>query len=117
MLRPLVRSLVSTVVAVCFALVSTAGTTMPGCPGQGGVAPPGQHASHGPSDHDSSSGNQACVVHLCCAQMELPAASARGVERQVEQQAAGGFIRAVTTIAARPPHTLPFAHAPPTPIV
>ncbi|HUR94001.1 MAG TPA: hypothetical protein VMY76_05430 [Gemmatimonadales bacterium] len=110
-----IRSLIAALLAACFALVTTAGSTMPGCPGQGGGATPGQHHAHGHSEGGpgSPSGASTCVVHLCCAQMALPATAATGGEHHLELPQDPGAAPAVTHRAARAPHTLPFAHAPP----
>src|SRR5829696_5789879 len=105
------RSLIAALLAACFALVTTAGSMMPGCPGQGGEATPGQHHSHGHSDGGPGvpAGASTCVVHLCCAQMALAVTAASGGEHRLEMPRGPSVAPAVTYGAPRAPHTLPFA--------
>jgi hypothetical protein len=118
MLRPLVRSLVSTIALTCFALIATAGGALPGCPTPG-VASHAQHELPGHQDgqHGAPDGRQACVVHLCCAHLALPSAAALAGERLVDLQLASGCLPTSDRTATRPAHVLPFAQAPPAPLV
>jgi hypothetical protein len=119
MLKPLVRSLVSAVVAACFAFIATASGAMPGCSGQAGVA---DHAQHGPPSHpgghhNAPAGGQGCVVHLCCAHLDVPAPATLGGEQVIELHASPGFVPSASIPATPTPHALPFAQAPPAPLV
>jgi hypothetical protein len=115
MLRPLVRSLVSAVVAACFYLGGVAGSGMSGCaPSQGHD----HGATHGhPGQGGQSSGGTHCVVHLCCADMapQPPVALGTVPMGAATRDAGLGATAAVST--RRPAHSLPFAHAPPRSIV
>jgi hypothetical protein len=115
MLRPLVRSLVSAVVAACFYLGGVAGSGMSGCaPSQGHD----HGATHGhPGQGGQSSGGTHCVVHLCCADMapQPPVALGTVPMGAATRDAALGATAAVST--RRPAYSLPFAHAPPRSIV
>jgi hypothetical protein len=117
--RPLVRSLVSAVVAAWFAFIATAGGAMPGCSGQASVADHAQHGSpaHPGGHHHAPAGSQACVVHLCCAHLDVSTPATLGGEHVIALHAASGFVPSADVPATRTPHTLPFAQAPPAPIV
>jgi hypothetical protein len=119
MLNPLVRSLLSAVVAACFAFIASASGAMPGCTGQAGVADHAQHGSptHPGSHHHMPAGRQACVVHVCCAHLIAPAPTAPSGEDVITLHAASGFVPAADLPATPTPHALPFAQAPPAPIV
>jgi hypothetical protein len=119
MLKPLVRSLVSAVVAACFAFIASAGGAMPGCSGQAGVADQAEHGSpvHPGGQHHMPAGRQACVVHVCCAHLYAPASATLGVERVIALHAASGFVPSADVQATPTPHALPFAQAPPAHIV
>ena len=119
MLRPLVRSFVSTVAAACFAFVASTGGGVPVCSGQAAVSGHGQHAApgHPAGHHGAPAGSQGCVVHLCCAHLDVPQPAARGAEQLVTPDAAAGFAPSADLPAARTPHALPFAHGPPAPLV
>jgi hypothetical protein len=119
MLKPFVRSLVSAVVAACFAFIATASGAMPGCSGQAGV---GEHAQHGSpahpgGQHQMPAGRQACVVHVCCAHLYAPASATLGGEHVIALHAASGFTPSADVPTTPTPHALPFAQAPPAPIV
>ena len=119
MLKPLVRSLVSTVFAACFALVAGTGGAMPMCSGQGSVAGHAQHGSpgHPGGHHGAPSGSQGCVVHLCCAHLDVPSRASHGSEHLIALHAAAGFVPSADIPATPTPHALPFAQAPPASIV
>jgi hypothetical protein len=119
MLTPLVRSLVSVVTAACFALIATTTGAMPGCAGQPGVA---DHAQHGSPTHPGGhqhvpAGRQACVVHVCCAHLNATGPASLGGELVFALHAAPGFLPSSDIPATPTPHALPFAQAPPAPIV
>jgi hypothetical protein len=116
--RALVRSLVSAVVAACFAFFASAGGAMPGCSGAG-VADHAQHGSpaHPGGHHHAPPGSPACVVHLCCAHLHVPTPATLGGERVIALHAASGFVPSTDIPATPTPHALPFAQAPPAPIV
>jgi hypothetical protein len=118
MLKPLVRSLVSAVVAACFAFIATAGGAMPGCSGQAGVTEHAQQGSpaHPDGQHHVPAGRQACVVHVCCAHLYAPASATLGGEDVIALHAASGFVPSADVPATPTPHALPFAQAPPAPI-
>ena len=120
MLRPLVRSFVSTVAAACFAFIASTGGGMPICSGQAGIAGHAQHASpeHPAGHHGAPAGSQGCVVHLCCAHLDAPSAAAgRNGVRPIALHPAAGFAPATDLPLARTPHALPFAQGPPAPLV
>jgi hypothetical protein len=119
MLKPLVRSLVSAVVAASFAFIASASGAMPGCSGQAGVADHAQHGSPAQpgGQHHMPAGRQACVVHVCCAHLYAPASTTSGGEDVIALHAATGFVPAADLPATPTPHALPFAQAPPAPIV
>lgn len=114
---PLLRPLVSALVAACFALSTVTWGSMPGC------ATPG-HAveSHVSGHHDSHTHSGAggevpdapkCFVHLCCIQLATLSPAAEAVERFTTPDRAPGFLAKPRVAQDRPSHTLPFAHAPP----
>lgn len=111
MLRPLVRSLVSAVVAACFYLGGVAGSGMSGC------APPQGHdhgATHGqPDQGGQSSRGTHCVVHLCCADMAPQPPVALGTVPLGPAIRDVGLAATAAVSTERPAHSLPFAHAPP----
>jgi hypothetical protein len=113
MLRPLVRSLVSLVVAACFALSATSWGRPLDCAGHS--QSPGQH--QGPQDrshhHGQPPAGQACAAHLCCAHVTTGARTMLAAERLGEIAAASGFVGPRALPATRSAHTLPFAQAPP----
>jgi hypothetical protein len=117
--KPLVRSLVSAVVAACFAFFASAGGAMPGCSGPASAADHAQHGSSGHPDghHHVPAGRQACVVHVCCAHLNVPTPATLGGEQVIALHAASGFVPSADLPAAITPHALPFAQAPPAPIV
>ena len=118
MLKPLVRSLVSALVAACFAFIATTSGAMPGCAGQAGVADHAQHGSPAPGGHHHMpAGRQACVVHVCCAHLNATAPTALGGEQVFALHAAPGLLPSADIPATPTPHALPFAQAPPAPIV
>ena len=119
MLKPLVRSLVSAVVAASFAFVATASGAMPGCSGQTGVADHEQHGSpaHPGGHHHMPAGPQVCVVHVCCAHLNATAPTTLGAEQVFALHAAPGFLPSAGIPTTPTPHALPFAQAPPPPIV
>jgi hypothetical protein len=119
MVRPLVRSLVSAVVAVCFAVMASTGGAMPACAGPGSVAAHAHHGSagHPAGHHDGPAGSQGCIVHLCCAHLFAPSPAGLGGERLVALGAATGLAPSTELPVTRTPHTLPFAHGPPAPLV
>ena len=118
MLKPLVRSLASAVVAACFAFIATTSGAMPGCSGQAGVADHAQHGSPAPGNHHHvPAGRQACVVHVCCAHLNAPVPAPLGGQHVFALHAAPGFLPSADIPATPTPHALPFAQAPPAPIV
>jgi hypothetical protein len=119
MLKPVVRSLVSAVAAACFAFVASTSGAMPGCSGQASVADHLQHGSplNPDSQHHVPAGRQACVVHVCCAHLYAPAVATLGGEHVIALHAASGFVPSADIPATPTPHALPFAQAPPAPIV
>jgi hypothetical protein len=118
MLKPLVRSLVSPVVAACFAFIATTGGAMPGCSGQAGVADHAQHGSPAPGGHHHMpAGRRACVVHVCCAHLNAAAPTTLVGEQVFALHAAPGLLPSADIPTTATPHALPFAQAPPAPIV
>ncbi len=119
MLRPLVRSLVSAVVAAWFALIATTGGALPGCSGQASAADHARHGSpaHPGGHHHAPAGSQGCVVHLCCAHLDIPAPATLGGQHVIALHADSGFVPSADVPATRTLHALPFAQAPPAPIV
>jgi hypothetical protein len=112
MLRPLVRSLVSTIVTACFA-ISIASWGRPVACASHGI---GEHhqSAHGHSGkHDQRPAGQACAVHLCCAHLAPEPTAAVAALRLGEAPVAVGLTAATAVPPARPAYTLPFAHAPP----
>jgi hypothetical protein len=113
MLRPLVRSLVSAMVATCFALGAISWGRPMECVGH--ATTPGQH--DGSQDrsrhHGQAPASQVCAVHLCCAHVAPGARTSLAPERLGEIPAAAGSVAATATPATRSAHTLPFANAPP----
>jgi hypothetical protein len=119
MVKPLGRSLVSAVVAASFAFIASASGAMPGCSGQAGVADHAQHGSPAQpgGHHHMPAGRQACVVHICCAHLNAPPPTTPGGQDVIALHAALGFVPAADLSATPTPHALPFAQAPPAPIV
>jgi hypothetical protein len=120
MLKPLVRSLVSAVVVACFAFIATTSGAMPGCSGQAGVADHAHHGSpvnSGGGHHHMPAGRQACVVHVCCAHLNVTGATTLGGGAVFALHAAPGFLPSAEIPGTPTPHALPFAQAPPAPIV
>jgi hypothetical protein len=114
--RSLVRSLLSTVVAVCFTLAVTSWGRPPECASH--TATSGHDASHDRQQgHDHAPAAQGCAVHLCCAHLAPVARAALAAGRLGELPADAGFAAASAVVAHRPEHALPFANAPPRPIV
>jgi hypothetical protein len=113
MLRPLVRSLVSALVATCFALGAISWGRPMECAGH--TAAPGQHdGSHDRSRHHGQApASQVCTVHLCCAHVAPGARTSLAAERLGEVPAAAGLAASSIIPATRSAHTLPFANAPP----
>ena len=113
MLRPLVRSIVSTLVAACFALSAVSWGRPAVCAGHTAGA---EHhgGSHDQSqDHGDRSARLTCTVHLCCAHLALQAPVAPAADQVDEVPSTAGFTAATAVTALRLPHALPFAHAPP----
>ena len=119
MQKPLVRSLVSALAAASFAFVATASGAMPGCSGQTGVADHEQHGSpaHQGGHHHMPAGPQACVAHVCCAHLNAPPPTTPRGEDVIALHAASGFLPAADLRSTPIPHALPFAQAPPAPVV
>lgn len=118
MVRPLVRSLVSAVVALCFAVMASTGGAMPACAGAGNTASHAHgSAGHAGGHHGAPAGSQGCVVHLCCAHLLVASAAGAGSDRVVAVSAAVGFVPSADLPDFRTPHALPFAQAPPAPLV
>jgi hypothetical protein len=116
MLRPLVRSLLSAVVAVCFTLAVTSWGRPPECASHTAFQSHG--ASHErPQSHQHTPAGQGCAVHLCCAHLAPEAPPALAADRLGEAPGDSGFTAASAVVARRLEHLLPFAHAPPRPIV
>jgi hypothetical protein len=119
MVRPLVRSLVSAVVALCFAVMASTGGAMPACAAAGTGT---SHAAHGSAGHAGGhhgvpASSQGCVVHLCCAHVLVAPTAGLGSDRVVSVSAAAGFVPSADLPDSRTPHALPFAQAPPAPLV
>lgn len=123
--RPLVRSLLSGIFTACFTLSVLTWGSMATCAVAGleGTAAGAEHAVHGsPASHGHSHGqhqtpgHRTCVVHLCCAHLALQPSAPAVAGRIAVTSADPGFIAAAAVRAVRPPHSLPFAHAPPAPI-
>jgi hypothetical protein len=122
MRHPLFRSVLSACLTVCFAMSVVGWGSMPGCTLTGAVADHGvAHAgdtghrhSHGQSH---APGRQVCVVHHCCAHLALQPSTPSAGERFAEASTITGFTSASAVVAVRVAHVLPFAHAPPRPIV
>ena len=120
MLKPLVRSLVSAVVAACFAFIATASGAMPGCSGQAGVADHAQHGSPAQpgGHHHMPAGRQACVVHVCCAHLNGTAPTHARRRACVRAARRARLPAGRRHSRSRLPRTrYPFAQAPPAPIV
>jgi hypothetical protein len=112
MLRPMVRSLVSAVMAACFALSVASWGRPAECAGHSIAA--GHHDSHDPSGrhHEHPSG-RGCAVHLCCAHLVLESPVALAADRLADAAATAGVTAAPGVPLTRPAHVLPFAQAPP----
>lgn len=113
----MLRSLLSGVIAACFALSAITWGTMPGC--VVATKAPAAHAAQEPGTSDQHSkhsgklpASAACLVHLCCLQLATPGSVAVAPLRVSAPARATGLV-AVTVFFHRPSHTLPFAHAPP----
>ena len=119
MVRPLVRSLVSAVVALCFAVMASTGGAMPACASAGTGT---SHAAHGSAGHAGGhhgvpAGSPGCAVHLCCAHVLVAPPAGLGSDRLIAVSADAGFLPSTDVLSSRPPHALPFAQAPPAPLV
>lgn len=108
MLRPLVRSLLSAVVATCFALSALS------------MGRPLECASHSaaggherPPSHGHAPSPPGCAVHLCCAHLAPGESATLAVMRVVDGPGASGLVPVAAIRVARPSHSLPFALAPP----
>jgi hypothetical protein len=117
MLQPFARSVISAVVAACFALGAITWGAMPECPVPGSSS---QHlAVHGHGSHSHAHGAELRGVphcpHLCCANLATPVIVGGVAGRLFSEFRSPGLIALTTTPAVRPPHSLPFAHGPPHP--
>jgi hypothetical protein len=114
MLRPLVRSIVSTLVAACFAL-SAASWGRPSVCASHTAGAEHHEGSHDRShDHGTRPASLTCTVHLCCAHhLALQPSAAPAADQFGEVPSTTGLTAATAVAALRLPHTLPFAHAPP----
>lgn len=116
-MMPLVRPLVSALVAACFALSTVTWGSMPGCatPGHAAESHTGaHHDSHGRSGNPGQvPGEPECFVHLCCIQLATHPEPSQAAERFITPDGASGFLAKKRVAAGRPSHFLPFAHAPP----
>jgi hypothetical protein len=92
---------------------------MPDCSGQASVADHGQHGApaHPGGHHHMPAGRQVCVVHVCCAHLSAPASATLGGEHVFALPAARGSLPSTDIPVTPTPHALPFAQAPPAPIV
>ena len=116
--RSLRRSVLSAVVAACFALSAFSWGSMPGCAAP--ASTPAAHGGHehgGQHDHSGRAGtlpgtNQ-CSVHLCCLQVAGPTPETSARARLSNPARAPGLVAANLFVPLRPSHSLPFAHAPP----
>ena len=109
----LARSVVCAVVAACFALSALTLGAMPGCSTPAHDTPAhGQSASHGHPQGGLPSGAH-CSVHLCCANLATPVVATLDMGRSLPAVQADGFAPVSPVSQSRPPHFLPFAHAPP----
>ena len=119
MLKPVVRSLVSTIAAACFAFIASTGGALPVCSGPGSVAEHEQQGTtgHPAGHHGAPAGSQGCVVHLCCAHLHISSPGGLGSERLSALRAAPGFVPSADVPSTRIPHAFPFAQAPPPPLV
>jgi hypothetical protein len=120
--RSLVRSLLSAGLTACFALSVLAWGGMPTCAvaDPGGTAAGTEHAAHrGDVSHRHSHGQhgapggRVCLVHLCCAHLALQPSTPSSAGRLAVISADSGFAAVPVVGGSRPPHSLPFAHAPP----
>lgn len=114
----MLRSLLSTAVAGCFALSAITWGSMPGCVVTANPptthAAPGQEKSHQHSDQPGKlPGSVHCVVHLCCVQLTTPAVAKVAPAGVAIADQAAGFLPAIVFVLVRPSHSLPFAHGPP----
>ena len=112
MLRPLVRSLVSTLVTACFA-ISTASWGRPVECASHGISEHHQSAHVPAGKHDQHPAAQGCAVHLCCAHLAPEPTAALAALRMSDAPVAVGLSPATAVAPARPAYSLPFAHAPP----
>jgi hypothetical protein len=123
MLKPLVRSLLSAVVTASFALSAMAYGTMPLCPTQHAGEAETVHAAahhHPQPTHSHESGkppSQGCAVHLCCIHLALQPRPSLGPVQLSSGSVHSGLAPAGSITPERPAHSLPFAHAPPSPLV
>lgn len=115
MLQPLVRSVMSAVVAACFALGAITWGAMPACPAGSNAqhaSAHGQESSHGHSHGAELPGAVHCP-HLCCANLATPLVSTVAAGRLVAEYQNPGLAARTVAQVSRPPHSLPFAHGPP----
>jgi hypothetical protein len=116
MRKPLLRSLVSSVLAACFTLSVMAWGTMSECPAQA-MGAGGHGSAHAPmhsgGHRGQAPGAQGCSVHLCCAHLSPQAQVSLALRRTSTLVADAGFAAVSTAAPRRPAHSLPFAHAPP----
>ena len=113
MVRQLARSIVSTLVAACFALSAASW----GRPAVCATHTAGAEHHGGSHDRSPEPGDRpaglTCTVHLCCAHLALETAPAPATDGYGEVPSIAGFTAATAVAALRLPHALPFAHAPP----
>lgn len=118
MVNPLVHSLASAVLTLCFAIMASTGGAMPACAEPDSAA--SHHdgtAGHPGEHHGAPAGIQGCVVHLCCAHLLVPAPARLSSDHLVALTPAAGRVPAADPPVTRTPHALPFAQAPPAPLV
>ena len=113
MLRPLVRTIVSTLVAACFALSAVSWGRPAVCASHTAGAEHHEGPHDRSQDHGTRPASLTCTVHLCCAHLAFETPAAPAADQFGEVPSAAGFTAATAVAALRLPHALPFAHAPP----
>jgi hypothetical protein len=113
MLKSLVRSVLSAVIAACFALSALTLGAMPGCVTTANNTGHGHSASHSHQEGGHLPSTAHCSVHLCCANLATPVVPALAFGRSFAAHQASGFAAVSSRPESRPAHFLPYAHAPP----
>jgi hypothetical protein len=117
MLTALVRSVVSGIVATCFALSATTLGAMPLACASVVSAEPSPAHHHGSEPGHSHRGRLPagahCPIHLCCATLATPVVPSLSIHASIAAQQSIGFVPFSSVPSSHPPHFLPFANAPP----